>query len=106
MEEGEGNLYSTIKRVSPDLPCLELFEDLVEQIGSCLEELSKDSAHRDIKPANIIVFSRPSPFSGYVFKLADLGLVLPPKKTAESTYSTVTYGTPLYLSGAMSATLE
>ena len=39
MEEGEGNLYSTIKRVSPGLPSVALFEDLVEQIGSCLVEL-------------------------------------------------------------------
>ena len=74
MEEAKENLLATIERVSPALPSVELFEELVEQVGDCLSDMSKVMVHRDIKPSNILVFNRPPPYSGLIFKLSDLGI--------------------------------
>ena len=106
MEEAKENLLATIERISPALPGIELFEELVEQTGECLAELSKVMVHRDIKPSNILVFNRPPPFSGLIFKLSDLGISQSLNSVAGKTTTSMAAGTNMYCSEAFNITMR
>ena len=61
--------------------------------------------HRDIKPSNILVFNRPPPYSGLIFKLSDLGISRSLAPSSGSTTATA-IGTNLYSSEAFNITLR
>ena len=67
-------------------------EWLIDNVSSCMEEVSKKFAHRDIKPANILWFNNGD------YKLTDLGVSV----NIHSSTSTarVVQGTKNYLSHA------
>ena len=62
--------------------------------------------HRCIKPSNILVFNRPPPYSGLIYKFSDLGISQaqggPDGRTTSYTHAE----TGLYYSEALNITLR
>ena len=106
MEQGIESLTATIVRISPEPPSVSLFEQLVDQVGACLSELSKTMVHNDIKPSNILVFNRPPPYEGLLYKLTDLGISVSLAPSLGTTTTATAIGTTLYNSEVFTMTIR
>ena len=98
MEEAKGSLMDIITKISPSLPKTRHFEQLLDQVGSCVSTITKTLVHRDIKPSNILIFHPSPPTQGFYFKLTDLGIAISLEHKSASTTTATALGTNLYLS--------